>query len=77
MRAGEISADRGGGCIRTERIKTAMRDVEDFHHAVGQRQAQRDDEKPRKIGRAVDEDGEKPLHRQANGREGVNAGVFS
>ena len=39
-----------------------MRDVEDFHDAVGQRQPDRHDEQPREIDRAVDEYGDELLH---------------
>ena len=39
-----------------------MGDVEDFHHAVDQREAHRNDEQPGRVDQPVDQDGEQVIH---------------
>ena len=58
----EIDADRRGGAIGAEGIERAVRDVEDFHDAEDQRQADRDEEQIGRVDQAVGQDGEGGEH---------------
>ena len=50
----------------TGAIQAAMRDVEDLHHAVDEREPNRDDEQPGRVGDPVDDDGEQVAHAAAS-----------
>ena len=70
----EIGAHSGGGRVGAERVEAAVRNVENFHDAVGERQSHRHDEQPGEVHRAVDEDRVELLHglsrARARGRPG-------
>ena len=53
---------RGRRDIGAERVEAAMGDVEDLQDAEYQRQPQRDDEQPRGLNQAVENDRQKEVH---------------
>ena len=65
-RASQAPVSEAAG-IRAERVEAAVGDVDDLHHAVDQREAQRGDEQPRRVDDAVYRDGEELVQRN-NGR---------